>query len=433
MLVLVALGLVVRVVVVLLVGADAPADHGDARYYHLQAEAISEGAFFVEPFRYEVDGTEADDASHPPLYSVVLAVPNVVGIDTYRGQQLVGVAIGVGAIVLIGLLGRRLAGPRAGLIAAALATLYPSVWAHEALVLAEVLVVLLVPAVLLLAYAFRDRPTVGRAMGLSAVVALLALTRSELLFLAPLLVLPLLWRSSSGALRWRCLAAAIGVGLVLIGPWMGWNLVRFEEPVLMSHQLGQTMAAANCRSTYDDRSQLGYIDYRCIIAPRPFTEFEDDEGRTLYDPIALDDANQQVAIDYIREHADQVPAVVLARVGRAWEFYYPSHQVSVHEFVQNRPAFVAWATVWFLPPLVALAVVGALVLRRAGEVVWPMLVFAVLTTATAAITFGSVRYRAGSDVVVIVLAAIALDATWRWWQARRASELLEGAEPTPAA
>jgi 4-amino-4-deoxy-L-arabinose transferase-like glycosyltransferase len=417
LLVLVVLGLVVRLVAALVIGDQIPAEHGDARYYKLEAQAISEGALFVEPFRYERYAAEVPDASHPPLFSAVLAVPVALGVDTWLGLQLVCVAIGTASIVVIALFGRRLAGPSVGLIAAGLATLYPAVWAHEALVLAEVLVVLLVPAVLLGAYRYVDRPSVGRAVVLGATVALLSLTRSEFLFLAPVLIVPLVWRRTTGEERWRSLASAAVVGMLLVGPWVTWNVTRFDDPVLMSHQMGQTLAAANCRTTYEDRSQLGYIDYRCIIA----TPTYDRASAGAYDPTGLEELNQEAAIEYGREHADRLPVVVLARVGRAWEVYDPSHQVSLHEFIQNRPHAVAWATVWFLHPLVALAVIGLLVLRRSGRVVWPMVVFFGITTVTAAITFGSVRYRAGSDVVVIVLAAVALDSIWQWWRERRAT------------
>lgn len=419
LLVLVGVGAAVRLVAVGVVGPEVPLEHGDAAFYHGQAEAIADGAWFVEPFIYESIGVEVDDANHPPLYSLVLAAPASIGADTVRANQLVNVLIGTAAIAVIGLLGRRLGGDRTGLVAAALATLYPAIWAHEALVLSETLVVLLTAAVLLSAYRFRDAPSVGRAAACSALVALLALTRSEFLFLAPLLVLPLIGRSSTGIRRWRALGAAAAVGLVLIGPWMAWNTARFGEPVAMSHQLGQTLAAANCQGPYEDPDNLGYIDYRCIVDPvEPGWTLHD--AAENYDPVRFDHENREVAFEYIGDHRSRLPVVVAARIGRAWEFYGPAQQVRLHENVQNRPSFVAWTTVWLLYPLVALATMGVVLLRRRGEVVWPMMVFVSLTTVVAAITFGSVRYRAGSDVVVVLLAAVVLAAAWDQWRTRSA-------------
>lgn len=411
LLVLVLIGFAVRLAAVLVVGSEAPFEHGDAGYYHGQAQAIVEGAPFVNPLAYIGSGLRLPDASHPPLYSLVLASTGVVGSDSMLAHQMVDLAIGTGSIVAIALLGRRLGGERTGLVAAALATLYPAIWAHEALVLSEVLIVLLVPVVLLAVYSFRDHPTTGRAAAVSALVALLALTRSEFIFLAPALVLPLLWSRTSGAARLKALGAGAGVGLVLIGPWVGWNMTRFEEPVYLSHQFGQTLAAANCEKPYYETERLGYIDYDCIDDGAVPGETR-DEADARYNPPAVDAANQERALEYAGDNLGRVPVVVAARMGRAWEIYSPSNQIELHEAVQNRPGFVAWSTVYLTYPLVALAVVGVLVLRRRGEVVWPLLVFAAITTAVAALTFGSVRYRAGSDVVLITLAAAALSELW---------------------
>ena len=59
-------------------------------------------------------------ADHPPAYIVVLAVPSLLGFDSIRDHMLASCLIGTGTVALIGLLGRRIAGDAAGLVAAGL-------------------------------------------------------------------------------------------------------------------------------------------------------------------------------------------------------------------------------------------------------------------------------------------------------------------------
>jgi hypothetical protein len=66
-------------------------------------------------------------------------------------------------------------------------------------------------------------------------------------------------------------------------------------------------------------------------------------------------------------------------------------------------------------PLLALAAVGIVVLRRRRVPVSPFLGMAAIVTVTAAITFGTTRYRVPLEAAIVVLAAIALDAALRRW------------------
>jgi hypothetical protein len=64
-----------------------------------------------------------------------------------------------------------------------------------------------------------------------------------------------------------------------------------------------------------------------------------------------------------------------------------------------------------------LAVVGAVVVRRKGVTLIPLLAPAVIVRVVAAVFYGLVRFRAPAEVSIVVLAAVAIDAAW----ARRVS------------
>ena len=72
---------------------------------------------------------------------------------------------GVGTVALAGLLGRRLGGERAGLIAAAAVGIYPHLWTIDGTLWAEGLFTLVLAAALLLLYQWIEAPSFSRAAG----------------------------------------------------------------------------------------------------------------------------------------------------------------------------------------------------------------------------------------------------------------------------
>src|SRR5690606_26534286 len=103
-----------------------------------------------------------------------------------------------------------------------------------------------------------------------AVIGLGALVRSEAILLGPIIAVPLVWwrRSAIGApgearRALTQLGAAGAVAAVVVAPWVGYNLARFEEPVTLSAQFDQTLGTANCHEVYHD-NWVGYWSLACI-------------------------------------------------------------------------------------------------------------------------------------------------------------------------
>ena len=61
----------------------------------------------------------------------MLAVPSLVGLDTILAHQLVGFLLGTGTVLVLGLAGRRIAGDRAGLVAAGVGGALPGAVAER--------------------------------------------------------------------------------------------------------------------------------------------------------------------------------------------------------------------------------------------------------------------------------------------------------------
>ena len=169
---------------------------GDGFHYFLSANLAADGQWFEFPLP-----PAGPDAHHPPLWTVMLSLVSVFGGTTQLAYQVFAVVIGSSTIVLVGLAGRKIAGERVGLIAAALAATYPGLWQYERDLLSEVVLMPLVALVLLLAYRYHDRPSLARAVVLSAVCALLSLARAEQLGLFILLIIPLVLTTANPALE----------------------------------------------------------------------------------------------------------------------------------------------------------------------------------------------------------------------------------------
>src|SRR5215207_2923555 len=182
---LVLAGAGVRTVYTLLEAPWPPPTLDDQFYFSALPKLVADGHGWVRPLAFLFDETSLPTADHPPLHSLLLAGWAELAGTSPDAQRLTGTVFGAGTISTIGVLGRRLAGNRAGLMAAGLAALYPVLIAADGALMSESLFGLLVALLLLTAYRLVDAPTIGRAFALGAVAGLAALTRGEALLLLP--------------------------------------------------------------------------------------------------------------------------------------------------------------------------------------------------------------------------------------------------------
>jgi 4-amino-4-deoxy-L-arabinose transferase-like glycosyltransferase len=409
---LTALAVVVRLAYT--AGSTVPSEPGflvsyDPIYYHEQARAVADGEGFVAPYRD--DG--APSADHPPLLVLVLAAASKVGLSSFAAHRALTALIGALVVPLLALLARRLAGERAGLVAAALAAVVPLLWANDGQLMPEPLYAVLVAATLLLAHTFWDlrsgwdgRPSggvypiqFGMAAGLGVLIGLAGLARGEGLLLLGFTVVPLaLWAPSLAG--WRARVAVVGVAgvaaLAVLAPWLAYNASRFEERVLVSGSADSAFAGANCDTTYSGPG-LGGWSTDCF-ARHSNQELEE----SVYSSRLRADARA-----YVSDHVADVPKVAVARVGRLWGVFRTGQGVTLDE-LQNRPRAVSWAALASLAVLAPLAVAGAVRLRRLGRPVVLLAAMPVMVTVVAAGFYGNPRFRVPADLALVVLAAVAV-------------------------
>lgn len=377
----------------------------DNRWYYAAGKMLARGWGFGNPFVWGGQHRYLPSAGHPPLYPVFLGAASWIGLSTPLEQRLATCVLGVLAVLVIGLAARELAGDRAGLVAAFLAAIYPNLWINDGALLSETPFILLIALFLWAAIRCWRSPTFGRVAWMSLWIGFASLTRSESILLYPLAVLPMLLRARSLPMRARVqrVAAAAGVAVLVVGPWVLYNnLGRFHHPVAIVSGSGVAMSYGNCDKTYSGQF-LGYWYWTCGE-----TTFPKHGDETDLDAIA-----RKKAVHYIRAHLGEQPKVVAARVGRLFGVYQARQSIVLDNYFERRGLWPSRLGLWMYYPVTVLGLIGAVILWRRKQTVIPYVAITITVIVAAALTFGVTRYRVGFDAAAVVLAAVAIDATFR--------------------
>ena len=360
----------------------------DSLYYSWQGYQLAHGVYFKDLFGVR------EAAEHGPLTAIVLA-PVSWGSHVVFQQRFATATIGIATIALIGILGRRIGGDRVGLVAAAIAAAYPNLWINDGLVMSESLGALLVTLILLALLALLERPNTRRALLVGALFGLAVLTRSELVLAVPIAALAI-WRWVSPRRDVVRLVLAMGAATVIvIAPWVIYNMHRFEENVLLSTNDGTTLIGANCPETYSANALGGWSLY-CVL---------DVQGPAGADDSVRSGIQRRTAISYAKQHWTRLPLVALARLGRGADLYKVDNLV--HQDVgEEKARWASWAGIvswWMLAPLAGIGLTRTG--RREATV---LLVPIVLVAVTCVAFYGAHRLRLPLEPAVVVGAALFL-------------------------
>jgi hypothetical protein len=382
-----------------LVGAKlgTPLLLNDSLYFSIQAGRNSEGDWFREGL------TQLPGAEHGPLTSLWLTPWSLGSGDSVGWQRFAMTVLGTATVAVVGLVGRRLAGPVVGLVAAAIAAVYPNLWINDALVMSESLACLLVAAALLVALGLDDDPAPWRAVLLGVLVGLACLTRSELGLLAVGFAGLAWWRSPSQPRRWVVPVVLVAASAATVAPWVAYNMTQFDRPVLLSTNDGTTLLGANCDRTYYD--DLGGWDIRCL-EPVPTDDTVDASVRSA--------ERRDIAVDYARDHVTRLPVVVMARLGRTIDVYGLSSLAALDRG-EEKAGWAVWVGVVMFWVLAVAAIAGWRVLGREEATArsrWWLAVPLLAVVVTTVLFYGAHRIRAPAEPAIVVLASVGLVAGW---------------------
>jgi 4-amino-4-deoxy-L-arabinose transferase-like glycosyltransferase len=215
----------------------------------------------------------------PPLYpAMVSVVYRVAGVGRQQAVRLLQILLNVAIVPLVFALGRRLYDRRTGLVAAAIAAFYPSLWGHDYLLLTEVLfTVLLIAGTLALIEGSSEprhastgssiRPRWWLLFAAGVAFGLGTLTRTTLLLYPPLLAIALFafWRAPSPR-RIAAVAAFVAAFALTVAPWIARN-------TRLHHRLSSIDSFSNETAARLSPLRLlvegpGFVWYRYRVAQR---------------------------------------------------------------------------------------------------------------------------------------------------------------------
>ena len=424
---LVALGgLALRLYVVLVARPSCSPDpaetgcfriNGDVLYHFTQGRLIGDGHFFKNGIEHLATGKLVESAGDPPLFALMLGVWSALGFDTVAWQRFAVSFVGTATVVMTAVLARRLAGDRAGWAAGGLAALHPLLWINDAMLMSEGLYQPAVVLVMLAAVAYAEAPGPRRAAAAGAVIGLAALVRAEAALLAFVLLVPLclLARSAAVTERLRHLVLGGAAALLVVAPWLVYNNLRFEAPVTLTAGSGSVLMAGSCETAWSGPRMGSWWD--CFTERGLWDEYEAEfpgitdtppEARTVYDESLVDAFNRHHAFAWIGDNLSRLPQVMLARAGRALDFFRVQDSLDNNTGLEGRWKRPSQAGLALYYLLIVPSVVGAYRMRRAGLRLTPLLAWWPMVVGTAALTFALTRYRVPVDIAMIVLAAVAV-------------------------
>jgi 4-amino-4-deoxy-L-arabinose transferase-like glycosyltransferase len=371
---------------------------GPAYLPELDAAEYSDIAFSLATGRgfALADGTPT--AIRPPLYPLLLAGVYVVrgGADPWWGliqQALVG-AVGAAAVYA---LGRLAFGQVAGRLAGALAACYPLLVFAGGALLSEPTFILLVTLVMASALWQLDRPRLSRYLLTGVLLGLAWLARPTGMVLVPFVVG--WWLMAGPRPPRQRLGGGIVIGLAALfvaAPWMARNYRVFDTFIPSSTMGGAVLFGSNNDVVLNDVALHGDWVSPCLVPGAGWT--------CALGEVARDAAWRDLGLAFMREHMAELPQMVGWRLIKFWHLY-----PFTHGFPTNL-GFYAYVAVAIL------AVAGAWFQRRRWREVSLLLAVILCFAAGSLVFWGGFRMRMPIEPALIVLAAGALGAIYRFLQ-----------------
>ena len=357
----------------------------------------------------------APSAYTQPLYAwFLIPIYWIFGANWWSiGTAQILVAIATAWLVFE--IGSRVLCRRAGLIAAAIATLNPYLVWHDVHVNREIVDQLVAAALVLLTLLVVERPTRWRAFLLGIVSGISMLGNTRLVFIPILCAVYVAWRLPRARATALVAALVLSGAAVAVAPWLVRNQLSVGCFTLTTD--GRAMWKANNPRTYHLLSSGQWIDNIGRHPPRPPAPGrltpEDANGIWLRNGRALHPDEclemrfyQHLAVEWMREHPGDKAKLAALSAKVLWQpnVLETSDRSGAGTQLDVGRRVIEPAYMWVL---YALAFVGLFFAPRAF-VVLALLLLAYQTAAALAFV-GATRYRVAWDFLLAILAATTVE------------------------
>lgn len=360
----------------------------DGRDYDALALSLAGGT------GYEID--KVPNTFRPPGYPLFLAAVYALAGHSYAVVKVLQSLIGALTCVLVAMIGERLFSKRTGVIAGGIAAGYPFLVLYSGFLLSESLFVFLSVAFLYVLLQLRGNWT-WRGVALAGVVlGLMNLTRPVALLLPGLLFF-WLWGELGAKRRAAMVAGLLALWmLVPIVPWTVRNYAVAHSFILIDdhHWLG--LYIGNNRTILEMPDKIGgWLEPALVEGSRE--SFRAADHRSAY-------------FSFLKDRLLQRPLDLLRLEGyklvRFWSVVPTSSQTT------PRDTLISILSYGLLLPL---ALLGVALAFKSAVKPWLLILWVLNFCLVTLIAFGSTRFRAPVEPVLVLFGALALEKAWMAW------------------
>jgi 4-amino-4-deoxy-L-arabinose transferase-like glycosyltransferase len=370
----------------------------DAAHYNEIASNVAHGHGVSSTYPYL---WRHPTAFRPPAYPLLLgAAYAVFGVHVGVAQAL-NMVLGSLVVVSIGVLAGRLGGPRAGVVAAGLAAIFPPLISNDVAILTEPLALLLLCLGLI---ACQDR----RWLIAGVASGLLVLTRPSAQLFVPIIAVYILC-----TIDWRRAVVYVAAAAVVIAPWVIRNEIDFHHPDLVTSN-GFNVAAIWSAEALAQNHFIDPVKDPRMASVRDYVAPGGGPNYRMFNEANLDAAFRKAGIDGLKENPGDIPKMLIQNVGYLTDFSW--HANANAERIDGRNLAVRHATLPFvwLVELAGLAGLVLLVRRRQ----WLVPIAAAYFFVVALATVSPPRLRAPVDALFCVAVGVLVTSAIGWWRRR---------------
>ena len=346
-----------------------------------------------------------------PLYGWFLIAVYWVAGRHWWSIGTVQIAVALATALLVYETGRRFLSPRAGLLAAVIATLQPYLVWHDVHVNREIIDQLLGVSIFGLALVTAERRTPPLAAALGLVSGLAILSNARLLLLPLALAAYLLWRGAG----WGAVACVPVVAALALTPWIVRNKVQVGCFALTTD--ARALWKANNPATYGILDSGQWIDSvpdppGVPLTPQTARDFYLADGiKPHIDECAQQSYYQHLVWSFWEHHPGEKVKLAAQATRLLWD-----PRVGLDAGGAGDTGTLHHLRVWveplFVVPLYILAVAGLFLVGWGFRAL--ALIFVGYETLAAWVFAGTTRYRVSWDFVLALLAAAALTRLPLW-------------------
>jgi len=363
-----------------------------------------------------------------PLYGWFLIPVYWIFGRSWLSIGLFQIALAIVTALLVYEIGRRVLGTRAGIAAAAIATLNPYLVWHDVHVNREIVDQVCAAALVLLTLLVVERRSLRLAGALGVVAGLAMLGNSRLVFLPLLVVAYLGWRLPRTRATALIAALVLAGSAVSVAPWLVRNKVNVGCWALTTD--GRAMWKANNTQTYGLLSHGKWID-DVTHPPRQKGQnyYTPDDARTYYEKglptlahnLYPNECEQMSFFEhrtflFWQRHPGEKAKLMALSAKLLWQpsVFETTGRNGAGQQLDIGRSIVEPAYMW---ALYALAAAGLFLASRAFVALALLLLG--YQTGAALVFVGATRYRVAWDFLVVLVATATLARMAEWVRTRR--------------